>query len=170
MFQNELDDGDLLDLFGELGVSVQYRQSFAASAQPNANLTAGTDISRPVGTRGTGFDPTEGAIVDSTVDSGTGFVDSYGPALQVLVLFTVAGPPNKAGILPYGSELAETDLFVYLLARYLAPVRGDLLIHPNGERYVVGEQQQRIGLPDRPVAYLVALEHRTDHADPVYSA
>jgi hypothetical protein len=169
MFSNELDDSDLLDLFGELGVFVQYRQSYAATAQPNANLTAGTDISRPIGTRGTGFDPTEGAIVDSTVDAATGFVGGYGPAQQVVVLFTVTGPPNKAGILPYGSELAESDLFVYLLARYLAPVRGDLLIHPNGERYVVGEQQQRIGLPDRPIAYLVAVEHRTDHADPVYT-
>lgn len=170
MFLNELDDGDVMDLFVELGVLVQYRQSYAATTQPNANLTAGTDITRPIGTRGAGYDPTENAVLDSTLDAATGFVGGYGPALQVLVLFTVAGPPNRAGFMPYGAELTESDLFVYLPARYLAPVRGDLLIHPNGERYVVGEQQQRLGLPDRPLAYLVAVEHRTDHADPVYQA
>lgn len=163
-----LDDAPLVQLIMELGIELSYRQSYAATAQPNANLTAGTTFVRPIGTRDAAFDPTENAVLDSTIDAATGYVGAYGTAFTVHALMSGALP----GTTPYGTYGLELNqpITCYLLSREVVPVRGDVIIHPNGERYVIGEQQRSLGTSDRPAVYAVAVEHRTDHNDPVYTA
>jgi hypothetical protein len=162
-----LDDNPLVQLIMELGVELSYRRSYAATAQPNANLTAGTEFVRPIGTRDAAFDPTEDAVLDSTIDAATGFVGAYAVAFTVHALLSGA-ERGTAAYAAYGAEL-DQPITCYLLSREVVPVRGDLIIHPNGERYVIGEQQRSLGTSDRPAVYAVSVEHRTDHADPVYT-
>ena len=162
---------DLAQLFVEVGVAVIYRRAFAASGAPTVDLTAGfPNLARPIGTRDAGYDTGEGAVLDSTVDAGTGFAGGYAPGIAVQCYFSGPQEPDMTALGRYGLALDEPTISVYLLAADIIPVRGDLLIHPNGERYLIGERILPLGAADAPIGYRAWLQHLTDHSHPAYSA
>jgi len=163
-----IDDDPLVQLISELGVVCLYRQYYIAGGESGGSLTAGTNVKQPIGTHDASFDVTEHAATDSTVDAGTGFTPPYAPAVSVRAYFPPPVVFSIAGIGPVGLDLQETQDYVYLLSRDMVPSRNDLIIHPNGERYVVGAQQRAVITTDRPAAYRVSIEHRAK-TDPVYS-
>jgi hypothetical protein len=163
-----IDDDPLVQIITDLGVTCQYRQYYIAAGESGGSLTAGTNVKQPIGTHDASYDATEHAATDSTVDAGTGFTPAYAPAVSVRAYFPPPVVFNIAGIGQVGADLQETQDYVYLLSRDMVPSRNDLLIHPNGERYVIGEQQRAVITTDRPAAYRVSVEHRV-HGDPVYT-
>lgn len=162
-----IDDDPLAQLISELGVTCQYRQRYVDAGQQGASLTAGTLVAQPVGTRDAEYDPVERSEEDSTVDGGTGFTPAYAPPVPVRCYFPPPVVFSLATVGQVGADLQEDQDYVYLLSRDMVPSRFDLLIHPDGERYVVGERQRAVATTDRPAAYRVSVEHRV-HADPVY--
>lgn len=174
-FLSEFDDADLVDLFTELGVQVEYRRAFAPASNPASWLGPRTQDGPgyldppPVGSRDSAYDPGQQAIIDTTVDAATGYVGGYQFVQIIRVLWLAPSAPAAAAFTPYGMELREGAALAVILARDLAPLRGDLLIHPDGDRYVVGEEQRPLGLYDRPIAFAVQVERRAA-TDPAYTA
>ena len=155
-----VDDDPLVQLITDLGVTCQYRQYYIAAGESGGSLTAGTNVKQPIGTHDASFDPTEHAATDSTVDAGTGFTPPYAPAVSVRAYFPPPVVFSIAGIGPVGLGLQETQDYVYLLATSVTPSRGDLIDHPNGTQWVIGQEQRAVGLSDRPAAWACAVEHR----------
>src|SRR5690348_1984492 len=77
-----------------------YRQRLAA-----ANTTIGTFGTMPTGTPGAGFDAVEQAIIDTTVDAGTGFDGGYAPPFSVHAL--IKRGAGQAAYVQYGLQLDE---------------------------------------------------------------
>jgi hypothetical protein len=163
-----IDDDPLVQIITDLGVTCQYRQHYIAAGQQGASLTAGTNVTQPVGTRDASYDPVERSEEDSTVDAGTGFTPAYAQPVSVRAYFPPPVVFSLSTIGQMGANLQASQDYVYLLSRDMVPSRFDLIIHPNGERYVVGEEQRAVITTDRPAAYRVSVEHRA-HADVVYS-
>lgn len=153
------------------GNQCSYRQVFLPPGQIGNLLGPLPNASRrPTdGQRDGAYDATEGAVLDSTIDAGTGYVGGYAPAIAVSVIFTELNQDAVAEWAPYGIQLDQNNLQALVLAeQILAPARGDLIIHPDGTRYVVGARQAMIGLADEPFAYRLLVERR-DANDAVYT-
>ena len=163
-----IDAQPVADLITDLAAVCQYRRAFAPSSDPGQWVGPGPAITtRPVGTRDAAYDPIEGASTDSTVDAGTGYVGAYAPAVSVSVLI-LSTAPAQASYGAYGLQLDENHVAAYMLASDMTPARGDLIIHPDGQRYVVGEDQWALGVAGAEVAYQVILE-RLNPADVRYA-
>lgn len=150
----------------------EYRQVFLSPVGTGNLLGPLSNASqRPTdGQRDNAFDATENAVLDSTIDAGTGYVGGYASAIAVSVIFTELTQDAIAEWVPYGIQLDQSNLQALVLAeQILVPARGDLIIHPEGTRYVVGARQAMIGLADEPFAYRLLVERR-DPTDPVYTA
>jgi hypothetical protein len=153
------------------GNQCDYRQVFLPPTGAGSLLGPLPNASRrPTTTqRDTAFDPTEGAVLDSTVDAGTGYVGGYAPAIPVSAIFSTLTQDAIAEWAPYGIQLNQNNLQALVLTeQILVPARGDLIIHPDGTRYVVAAQQAMIGLADEPFAYRLLVERRVS-TDPVYT-
>lgn len=156
-----LDDQPYVYRFQRDGVVCQYRRAYSAVGSPRAWLGPGATITtQPTASRDATWDPIEDAITDSTVDAGTGFVGDYAPAVPVMIIFPPRSVDSQAAWAAFGVTLTETQDEAMMLAREMTPQRGDLIIHPNGQRYVVGAAQRALGMPDRPIIYDVSVERR----------
>ncbi|MGN6812555.1 MAG: hypothetical protein ACTHMP_16955 [Thermomicrobiales bacterium] len=152
---------DLQQLMWEVGTPCQYRRAFASSADPGQWIGPGPVVTtRPTTTRDSAYDPVENAVLDSTVDAGTGYTGAYAPAVTVNVLILATTMASAVRYAAYGIQLDEFHIEAVILASEMTPARGDLIIHPNGQRYVVSEEQHRLGVQDAELGYHVILERR----------
>ena len=157
----------LLAAFVTSGAGGSYRRRFEDRAAPSAWVGGPGDPAQPIGTRATSYDPGQQAIIDSTVNAGTGY--SGGFATLADVHCVVKRGDSRTAYQAYGMQLAEDATWGVFLASEVVPARGDLYIAADGQRYVVGEQVQPIVVVDQIIGYAAQLERR-DATDPVYTA
>ena len=157
----------LLALFVQSGMGGTYRRRFVATAAPTDWAGGPQDPPQPIGTRGAGYDPVEGAVLDSTVDANTGFVGAYAPGMQVgcVVKRGAADTARQQ----YGLQLQEDETWGVFLASDIAPAYLDLFIAADTQRYVIGRQIRPIVAIDTIIGYAAQLERR-DPTDTSYTA
>ena len=147
------------------GTGITYRRAFVPSAAPRAWVGGPDDVPQPVGTRDAAYDPVENAVLDSTIDAGTGYVGGYGPSLGIHAL--VKRGDAQTAWQQYGLQLNEEDYYVLLIAAEIAPAWHDLLIMPDGTRYLVGQQIRVVMVVGQTIGYAAQVERR-DPTDPIY--
>ena len=153
---NDTDDADLRELFAEIALECDYRQVLVPSGTVGGSLNR----AQPVGTAGAEYSTQEAASEDSTVNAATGMTGGFAPPIRIRIIFAASGAFNQIIRGLFGLEMQETQPHVFILAGDVIPSRGDLIDHPNGTQYVVGQDQSEVGLSDRPLMYFCAVEHR----------
>lgn len=150
------DANPLLQLFADLGIACAYRRVLVPAGTVGGSLNR----QQPTGATGAEWSGPEQTTVDSTVNADTGMAGGFAPAITIPIIFRAPGVFSQAIRSMFGLQLQETQDYVYLLATDITPSRGDLIDHPNGTQYVIGQEQRAVGLSDRPIAFACAVEHR----------
>jgi hypothetical protein len=148
------------------GDGMTYRRAFVTAPAPRAWIGGPSDVSQPIGIRDVAFDPTEGAVLDSTVDAGTGYTGGFAPPIGVHAL--VKRGDAQTAWQQYGLQLNEDDYYALLIAAEIAPAFHDLLIAPDDTRYLVGTQIKPVMVVGQTIGYAAQLERR-DPTDSVYT-
>lgn len=157
----------LLATFVKSGAGGIYRRRFEDQVAPSAWIGGPNDPQQPIGARAASDDPGQQAIIDSTVNAGTGFTDGFDTLTSVHCV--VKRGDSRTAYQQYGMQLAEDATWGVFLASEVVPARGDLYIAADGQRYIVGEQVQPIVVVDQIIGYAAQLERR-DATDPAYTA
>lgn len=150
-----------------------YRRAFADAG--------GSDYSGPVntvppsrqrvtdpqtGTHSTAYDATINAATDSaSSDLGTGYNPPYAQPFAVRAIIKRGNSDVVWN--QYGLQLDENQTYGVFLHTDLTPSRFDVLIMPDTNRYVVGQQIAPIMVYDRCIGWVAQLERR-DPSDPIY--
>jgi len=150
------DTTPLVQMFADLGVECTYRQVLVPAGTVGGSLNR----AQPVGTPAPEWSATEYASQDSTVNAGTGMVGGFAAPISINIIFRAPGAFSQAMRGMFGLNLQESQDYCYLLASDIVPSRGDLIDHPDGTQYVVGQEQRAVGLSDRPIAYACSVERR----------
>lgn len=136
-----------------------YRQRLVHYQTPAAFIGP---YNQPVASSSPYYNTIEGQPTDphATVDAGTGITGGYAAEVQVNVLILERPVHSETTYGVEGVLEQEDHREGLILATQMDPARGDLIIAPDGARYVVGRIITKHSVGQTPIYYSVGLGRR----------